>query len=123
MDRFEEGIRLFNQREFFTCHEVLEEVWTPERGPRRLFLQSLIHVAVGFYHHERGNHVGATRQLHKALRKLSAYLPACEGIDTARLYDDAKAALQGLDAGAAIADYPQIHRAPMLFPPLRAASS
>jgi uncharacterized protein len=121
MDRFEEGIRLFNQREFFTCHEVLEEVWTPERGPRRLFLQSLIHIAVGFYHHERGNQLGATRQLQKALRKLSLYLPACEGIDTARLYDEAQAALRRIEAGSPIGDYPEIHREPMLFPPLRAA--
>ena len=59
-DRFQEGIRLFNHRKFFECHEVLEEVWTPERGPRRLFLQSLIHVAVGFYHHGRRNPLGAT---------------------------------------------------------------
>jgi len=41
------GIELFNDAKFFECHEVLEEAWTPERGPRRLFLQALIHVAVG----------------------------------------------------------------------------
>ena len=121
--RFEEGIRLFNQREFFTCHEVLEEVWTPERGPRRLFLQSLIHVAVGFYHHGRGNNLGAVRQLRKALRKLAPYLPECEGIDTARLYDDAQAVLHRIEAGAPVGEYPEIHCRPKLFPPLRAASS
>ena len=81
----ERGIHLFNSRRFFECHEVWEEVWTPERGPRRLFLQSLIHFAVGLYHTERGNPVGAARQLRKGLRKLAAYLPHCEGIDTARL--------------------------------------
>src|SRR5205807_6702956 len=54
-ERIERGIRLFNNREFFECHEVLEEEWTPETGARRLFLQSLIHVAVGLYHAERGN--------------------------------------------------------------------
>lgn len=121
--RFEEGIGLFNRREFFTCHEVLEEVWTPERGPRRLFLQSLIHVAVGFYHHGRGNHLGATRQLRKALRKLSPYLPECEGIDTARLYGEAQAVLHRIEAGVPIREYPEIHCRPELSPPLRAASS
>ena len=40
MDRLlRRGIQLFNDGEFFECHEVLEEAWTPERGPRRLFLQ------------------------------------------------------------------------------------
>ena len=33
----ERGISLFNHGEFFECHEVLEEAWTPQRGPRRLF--------------------------------------------------------------------------------------
>ena len=61
--RLQHGIDLFNRREFFVCHEVLEEIWTPERGPRRLFLQSLIHFAVAFYHDQRGNPVGATLQI------------------------------------------------------------
>jgi predicted metal-dependent hydrolase len=102
------GIDLFNSRRFFECHEVWEEVWTPERGPRRLFLQSLIHFAVGLYHTERGNPVGAGRQLRKGLRKLAGYLPACEGIDTARLHGECLTALQRIEAGAAF-DYPRIH--------------
>lgn len=108
-DGFREGIRLFNHGEYFECHEVLEEVWTPERGPRRLFLQSLIHVAVGFYHHGRGNRAGAERQLRKALRKLGGYLPECEGIDTARLYREAEAVLQQIESGSEVAAYPRIH--------------
>src|SRR5262244_1875387 len=92
------GIELFNHREFFECHEVLEEVWTPERGPRRMFLQSVIHVAVGCYHCQRGNWAGAHGQLGKALRKMARYLPACEGIDTARLYRETSAALDHVDA-------------------------
>jgi predicted metal-dependent hydrolase len=109
--RLQHGIDLFNRREFFVCHEVLEEIWTPERGPRRLFLQSLIHFAVAFYHDQRGNPVGATRQLRKGLRKLSAYLPACEGIDTARLERDGAAALAVTGTGAALDGYPQVHLA------------
>ena len=108
-ERLEEGIRLFNRGEFFECHEKLEEVWTPERGPRRLFLQGLIHVAVGFYHHSRGNEVGATRQLRKALRKLNAYRPVCEGIDTLRLCTEAAAALERMETGGEIGPYPEIH--------------
>ena len=59
------GILLFNNCEFFQCHEVLEETWTKEVGPRRLFLQALIHLAVGFYHCERANPPGASSQLKK----------------------------------------------------------
>jgi uncharacterized protein len=103
------GIELFNNREFFDCHEVLEEAWTPEHGPRRLFLQAVIHVAVGFYHCQRGNRMGACRQLRKALRKLSRYLPSCESIDTARLYRDASVVLAEIEAGAPVREYPRIH--------------
>jgi len=104
----QEGIELFNRGEYFECHEVLEVAWTPERGPRRLFLQALIHVAVGFYHHRRGNPVGACRQLRKALRKLEAYLPVYEGVETGRLHAAAAAVLGAIEAGRTVEVYPTI---------------
>ena len=103
------GIDLFNNREFFACHEVLEAAWTPERGPRRVFLQSLIHLAVSCYHCQRGNHVGAGLQLRKGLRKLARYLPSCEGIDTARLHREGLAALESVEAGVTAPQCLQIH--------------
>lgn len=104
-----QGIALFNRGEYFECHEVLEEAWTPERGPRRLFLQALIHMAVGLYHHSRGNSAGAERQLRKGLRKLAAYLPACERVDTERLEREAGAWLRAIESGDLVLSYPQIH--------------
>ncbi len=102
------GIQLFNSRRFFECHEVWEEAWTPERGPRRVFLQSLIHFAVALHHAERFNAVGAGRQLRKGLRKLAGYLPCCEGIDTARLHAEGLIALERIEAGAEF-EPPLIH--------------
>ena len=83
----------------------------PERGPRRLFLQALIHLAVGLYHSQRGNPMGADRQLQKGLQKLAASLPSYEGIDTARLYQESRQALEQIEAGAPLSAYPQIHSA------------
>jgi len=103
------GIDLFNRQEFFECHEVLEAIWTPQRGARRLFLQALIHFAVGFYHDQRSNPLGASRQLRKGLRKLAGYLPECEGIDTARLHSDGLAAVERAEAHQAVGKYPWIH--------------
>ena len=96
------GIELFNRGEFFPAHEVWEEAWTAERAPRRLFLQSLIHVTVGAYHATRGNPVGACRQLRKALRKLEPFLPEYEGVHTARLNQDARRLLTAIESGAPI---------------------
>jgi predicted metal-dependent hydrolase len=107
--RLAHGIDLFNRREFFVCHEALEEIWMHEQAPRRLFLQALIHFAVAFYHDQRGNPVGASRQLRKGLRKLAAYLPSREGIDTARLHRDGLAAVEITEAGGALGRYPEIH--------------
>jgi hypothetical protein len=103
------GIALFNHGEYFECHEVLEEAWTPERGPRRLFLQALIHMAVGFYHSQRTNPIGATRQLRKGLKKLAAYLPACECVNTGRLESDIRTVLAAIENGTAVSAYPTIH--------------
>jgi hypothetical protein len=69
-------------------------------------------VAVGFYHCQRANPVGASRQLRKALRKLAGYLPACEGIDTGRLYRDAQAHLTRIEAGDLPAEFPEMHFIP-----------
>jgi len=109
MDPFlERGICLFNRGEFFEAHEVWEVAWTLERGPRRLFLQSLIHVTVGAYHVTRGNPVGAVRQLRKALCKMERYLPEYEGVDLARLNRETRLLLAAVEAGAAAGTYPRI---------------
>ena len=102
------GIDLFNRGAFFKCHEALEEIWTPERGPRRLFLQSIIHIAVAFYHVQRGNRLGAERQLRKGLRKMEDYLPECEGVQTEELYRGASKALARIQRGEEIGEFPKI---------------
>ncbi len=102
------GIDLFNRREFFECHEVLEEIWTPARGPERLFLQALIHFAVGFYHHQRRNREGAERQLRKGLKKIEAYLPEYKGVDTERLREQVAQRLETITRGGRVRIYPKI---------------
>lgn len=106
---FERGIEFFNCGEFFECHEVLEELWRPEHGPRRLFLQGVIHLAVGFYHYQQGNRVGAQGQLRKGLKKLAGYLPECEGLDTARLYVESTGCLEQIGRGMVLERFPRIN--------------
>jgi len=105
---FRRGLELFNRREFFECHEVLEEIWTPARGPERLFLQALIHFAVGFYHHQRGNPTGAERQLRKGLRKINGYLPAFAGVDTATLRRAVAGLVEPIGRGEPVQEFPSI---------------
>ena len=107
---FREGIELFNRGEFFECHEVLEEVWTPTKQPERWFLQSIIHFAVGFYHHQKGNPIGATRQLKKGLRKIQGYLPEWGGIRTASIEGEARRCLAIIESGGRIEEFPKIEQ-------------
>ncbi len=102
------GIDFFNAGDFYECHEVLEDVWRPSRGAERYFLQALIHFAVGFYHHQQGNRIGAESQLRKGLRKLAGYLPRFQGVNTAQLYREGLVALELIEAGGSIQDFPRI---------------
>jgi len=107
---FRRGVDLFNQREFFECHEALEEIWAPAKGRERLFLQALIHFAVGFYHHQRGNRAGAERQLRKGLQKISSYLPEFGGVETGQLSRQVQQRLEVITGGGRVEDFPRIVR-------------
>jgi predicted metal-dependent hydrolase len=107
---FDRGIDLFNRGEFFDCHEVLEEIWTPATQPERWFLQSLIHFAVAFHHHQRDNKIGASRQLSKGLRKIQGYLPEWGGVRTARLEQEARRCLSIIEAGGKVDEFPKIEQ-------------
>lgn len=86
--RVEEGIRLFNQREFFDCHDVFEDLWTELTGPERPFFQGLIHAAVALFHFEGGNLGGARKMVRSCLAYLGPFSPDFHGIDVARLMTD-----------------------------------
>ncbi|MCX6133729.1 MAG: DUF309 domain-containing protein [Ignavibacteriales bacterium] len=80
-ERFYEGIREFNGGRYFEAHDILEDLWQGYREPDRVFLQALIHSAVGLYHLENNNFKGARSQLSKACSKLEPYLPAHWGLN------------------------------------------
>lgn len=101
------GIDLFNAREYYQCHEVLEDVWMTEVAPRKLFLQSIIHLAVAYYHLGRGNNTGGVRQLRRAVRKLENYLPEYEGVNTGALFRHAFETMNTVHRGGPV-EYPLI---------------
>jgi predicted metal-dependent hydrolase len=77
----------------FEAHEVLELLWRAAPDEERDLYQGLVHVAVAVYQDERGNPVGRTRQLEKALRRLGPYAPAYEGLQVQQVLDWAAASL------------------------------
>lgn len=95
----DEGIRLFEEGDFFLAHETLEEHWIEAPAEERDFYQGLIHLAVGFHHLGRGNQKGGRLQFTKALRRLETYPDSHEGIDLATLRDFLSGALDRIERG------------------------
>ncbi len=74
LSELRKGIELYNQREFFECHEVLEDQWRRETSDLKDLYQAIIKIAVGFYHAERKNYVGAVKVLRRGLKQIEPYL-------------------------------------------------
>jgi len=94
--RLDEAARLFNAREFFACHDVLEEVWNESLGPERNLYQGLIHTAVALFHFSEGNLGGARKMYDSAVRYLTAFLPRSSPFDLPQLLADLKVAFAPL---------------------------
>jgi predicted metal-dependent hydrolase len=59
------------ERDYFECHEVLEEHWKSDPPKKRKkYWVGLIQIAVGLYHQRRGNFVGALRMISNAIQLL-----------------------------------------------------
>ncbi|WP_134699128.1 DUF309 domain-containing protein [Ammoniphilus sp. YIM 78166] len=62
-------VHFHGDRDFFECHEILEEYWKSQE-PRSDIWVALIQLAVGLYHHRRGNLVGAKKMIESHLNRL-----------------------------------------------------
>ena len=79
--RIAEGLELVRDGRGFDAHEVFEELWRAAEPAERDLYQGFVHVAVATYQDGRGNAVGRTRQLEKALRRLTPYAPSYAGVE------------------------------------------
>jgi hypothetical protein len=68
--KVESGIKCFNDKEFWLCHEALEDVWLEDRSDSaRNVYWAIIQVATALYHYENKNILGAQGQLKKSKEK------------------------------------------------------
>ena len=86
--RIDEGILLFNSREFFACHDVFEDFWGELVCPEKPFFQGLIQAAVALFHFEEGNLGGARRMSLSSRAYLSGFAPTLGGIDVQQFLAD-----------------------------------
>jgi predicted metal-dependent hydrolase len=84
-----QGIREFNNQEWFECHETVEDLWIGEEGEARDFYQGLIQVAVALHHWRNGNFGGAVSLLKGGAGYLHRVSEACQWVDVTALIADA----------------------------------
>jgi hypothetical protein len=85
--RLGEGIALFNQGDYYACHDALEAIWMEANTLDKPFYQGILQIAVGLYHLGNHNWQGASILLGEGVNRLRSFEPTYEGVDVARLVD------------------------------------
>jgi predicted metal-dependent hydrolase len=110
---------LFNQQKFYEAHDVLEDLWLPDRhGPNGNFYKGLIQLAGAFVHLQKGRPGPAAALFRLARNNLAIYPLQHERLDMTAmlgLIDDWLHRLRSVqsDAGLlAAGHYPKINLEP-----------
>lgn len=94
--RAREGLRLFDEGEYFEAHEALEDAWNAEDDDAKRLYRGILQVAVTYLHITRGNYNGAVK-VHARSRKWLAGLPAvCKGVGVEELRRDAEKVIEAI---------------------------
>jgi predicted metal-dependent hydrolase/predicted RNA-binding Zn-ribbon protein involved in translation (DUF1610 family) len=91
--RAADGLRLFNEGEYFEAHEALEDAWNDEQGNVRDLYRGILQIAVVYLHITRGNYNGAVTVYARSQKWLTGWADVCRGIDVEQLRRDAKSVM------------------------------
>ncbi|MCA1031645.1 DUF309 domain-containing protein [Bacillus timonensis] len=69
----------FNEGDYYTCHDLLEDIWMTDK--ENLFLKGLLQMTVAIYHYEYGNVKGARLMMNAGSRYIQKYRPTYWGLD------------------------------------------
>ena len=92
------AIRQFNNREWYECHETIEELWLGESGEMRDFLQGTLQISVALLHWRNGNHGGAVSLLASGVNYLKRVSDVCLWVDVPVLIADSDRVRATLEA-------------------------
>lgn len=94
-----EGIRLFDEHDFWEAHETLEHAWIDVRPhPIGEVYRSILQVGVAYYQIQNKNYRGALKMFLRAVQWLDPLPDQCQGIDLAQFKRDAAAARQHMES-------------------------
>ena len=92
--QFWQGVKEFNQLDFYACHDTLEALWLESSEPDRKFYQGVLQIAVGCHHLRNDNWHGAAILLGEGVKRISEYEPIYEEIDVSKFLEDSSELLQ-----------------------------
>lgn len=100
--RLREGIRLFNQQQFFASHEIFEDFYLNADPENRPFLEALIQLAAAFRMFvDFGETKGPVRMIYQALIRFENYQPAFLQVKVGELCQAAEAWAKAAEAAGA----------------------
>jgi hypothetical protein len=86
----EEGILLFDDKEYWHAHEALEEAWLDEPGPARHLYKGILQAGVAYLQVQRGNSMGAMKMHRRSQLWLTPWPDHCRTVDVGQLKADLK---------------------------------
>ncbi len=91
--RFIHGLELFDEGDYFECHEVIEALWlrTASDDPYRDLYKGVIQAAAALYQYDRGILTGARGLFRSSVDTLAKYEPRAMGLNVRKLTDEMKA--------------------------------
>ena len=96
--RFKKGLELFNEGEYFECHEVIEDLWleTPSEDLYRDLYKGVIQAAAAVYQFDRGILSGAIGLFDTSIKYLEIYKPQALGLDVNHLIQEMRVCFEPL---------------------------
>ena len=91
-----EGIELFNDGQYYECHEALEHAWMADKGAGRELYRGMLQVGIAYLQIERGNYRGAVKMLLRVRQWLDPLPATCRGVDIVHLRRNVQQAQQAL---------------------------
>ena len=79
--RFLKGMTLFNSEEWYSAHDLFEELWHETINPERITIQGILQIAVAQIHLNKGNINGAMILYGEGLGRLKGDIVPDLGLD------------------------------------------
>lgn len=104
-----EFFKLFNEREYFEAHEVLEDLWVMEAGPEKQYLKGMIMVTIALEHWTRSNMSGAWKLFRDGMKYLELYPEIVMGFELGKFRNEMKTLFAEITLSEGKEPYPCDH--------------